>query len=86
MKDSSANSGHSPCSSKAKLIDVEVSDHHISKEDSVESGRDQLESKLLEAKYFTDEDPVLVPADVPGVVHSSQQEPFRINKFRYGSR
>jgi hypothetical protein len=64
----------------------QVSDHHISKENSVGSRPDQLESKLLESKYFTDEDPVLVPADVPDVVHLSQQGPFRINKFRYGSR
>jgi hypothetical protein len=31
--------------------------------------RDQLESQLFEAEYFTDEDSVFVPADVAAVVH-----------------
>ena len=45
------------------------SDLHVSKEDSVKPRRDQLESQLFEAEYLTDEDPVLVPADVAAILH-----------------
>ena len=66
-----AGSDYPPHRSEAKLFRIEFSDLHVSKEDSVKPRCNQLESKFLEAKYFADEDPVLVPADVSGVVHSS---------------
>ena len=66
---SSANSDHSLRSSKPKLVRIESSNLHVSKEDSVEPWRDQLESQLFKAEYFTDEDSVFVPADVAAVVH-----------------
>src|SRR5437868_6784245 len=54
-----ANSDHSPCSSKTKLLHIEFSDLHISKVDSVKSWRNQLQGQLLEAEYVADEDSVL---------------------------
>jgi hypothetical protein len=69
-----ASSNHSPHRSEAKLFGIEFSDLHVSKEDSVVSRCDQLESQFLEAKYFADEDPVLVPTDVSGVVHMEHLE------------
>jgi hypothetical protein len=51
---SSANLDHSPCSSKTKLVRIEFSDLHVSKEGSVKPWCDQLESQLFEAKYFAD--------------------------------
>jgi hypothetical protein len=78
---SSANSDHSPCSSKTKLFHIKFSDLHISKEDSIKPWRDQLESQLFEAKYLADEDPVLVPADVAAIVHPSQKETLRVREL-----
>jgi hypothetical protein len=69
---SSTGSDHSSRSSEAKLFGIEFSDLHVSKEDSVESRCDQLDSQLFEAEYFTDEDSVLVPANVAAIVDSSQ--------------
>jgi Transposase IS116/IS110/IS902 family len=71
---SSANSDHSPCSSKTKLFGIEFSDLHVSKEDSIKPWCDQLESQLFEAEDFADEDPVFVPADVAAIIHPSQKE------------
>jgi hypothetical protein len=48
----------------------------MSKKDSVKPWCDPLQSQFLEAKDFANKDPVLVPADVPGVVHSSLQKTF----------
>jgi hypothetical protein len=70
-----ANSDHSPCSSKAKLFQVEFSNLHVSKEDSVKPWRDQLEAQLFEPEYLADKDSVFVPADVV-FVHPSQRSPF----------
>ena len=69
---SSAHSDHSPCSSKTKLVRIEFSDLHVSKEDSVESRCDQLDAQLFESEYFADEDSVLVPANVAAIVYSPQ--------------
>jgi hypothetical protein len=57
-----AGSDYSPSRSEAKLFRIEFSDLHVSKEDSVKPWCDQLESQLLEAENFADENPVLVPA------------------------
>src|SRR5271156_6621128 len=43
----SANSDHSPCSSRTKLFYIEFSDLHVSEEDSVKPWCDQLESQLF---------------------------------------
>jgi hypothetical protein len=84
----SANSDHSPCSPKTKLFHIEFSDIHVSKKDSMKPWRDQFERQLLEAKYLTDEDSVLVPADVAAIVHPSQKETLRVGELRHlrGSR
>jgi hypothetical protein len=74
-------SDHSSRSSETKLFGIEFSDLHVSKEDSVKSRCDQLNSQLFEAEYFADEDSVLVPADVATIVDSSQQEALRIGKL-----
>jgi hypothetical protein len=66
---SSANSDHSPCSSKAKLFHIEFSDL-------------QLKSQLFEAKYLADEDSVSVPADVAAIIHPSEKETLRIRELR----
>jgi hypothetical protein len=79
---SSANSDHSPCSSKAKLFHIEFSDLHVSKEVSIKPRRDQLEGQLFETEYFADEDSVLVPADIAAIVHPSQEETFRVGELR----
>jgi hypothetical protein len=73
---SSANSDHSRCSSKTKLVRIEFSDLHVSKEESVKPWCYQLESQLFEAEYFADEDSVFVPADVAAIVHPSQKQTF----------
>ena len=79
---SSANSDHSPCSSKTKLVRIEFSDLHVSKEDSVKRWCDQFKSQFLEAEYLADEDSVFVPADVAAIVHSPQKETFRVRELR----
>ena len=78
---SSANSDHSPCSSKTKLFHIEFSDLRISKEDSIKPWCDRLKSQLFEAEYLADEDPVLVPADVAAIVHPSQKETLRVREL-----
>ena len=75
---SSANSDHSPCSSKAKLFHIQFSDLHVSKEDSINPRRDQLECPLFEAEYLADEDSVFMSADVAAIVHPSQKETLRV--------
>jgi hypothetical protein len=50
---------HSSCSPEAKLFNIEFSDLHVSKEDPVELGCDQLKSQLFEAEYFAYKDSVL---------------------------
>jgi hypothetical protein len=79
---SSANSDHSPCSSKTKLFHIECPDLHVSKEDSIKPWCDQLEYQLFEAEYLADEDSVFVPADVAAIVHPSQEETFRVRELR----
>jgi hypothetical protein len=64
---SSTGSDHSSRTSEAKLFGIEFSYLHVSKEDSVEPRCDQLNSKLLEAEYFADEDSVLVPANIAAI-------------------
>jgi hypothetical protein len=64
----SANSDHSPCSSKTKLFHIEFSDLHVAKEDSIKPWYDQLECQLFEAEYLSDEDSVFVPAYVAAIV------------------
>jgi hypothetical protein len=66
-----ASSNHPPHRPKAKLFRIEFSDLQVSKEDPVIPRCDQFESQLFEAKDFADEDPVLVPTDIAGVVYSS---------------
>lgn len=78
---SSANSNHSSCSSETKFLHIEFSDLHVSEEDSVEAGCDQLKSQFFEAKRCADKDSVLVPTDVSSVVHSSQQKPLGIGEL-----
>ena len=79
---SSANSDHSPCSSKTKLFYIEFSDLHVAKEDFVKPWCDQLESQLFEAEYLADEDSIFVPADVAAIVHPSQKETLRVRELR----
>src|SRR5271163_131066 len=81
-RDVSDHSAHRP---KAKLLRIELSDLHISEEDSVEPRRDQVESQLLETKDFANEDPVFMPVDVPCVVHSPKQETPRISELWHRS-
>ena len=78
---SSANSDHSPCSSKAKLFHIEFSDLHVSKEDPVKPLVSPTKCQLLEAEYFADEASVFVPADVAAVVHSSEKETLRLHEL-----
>jgi hypothetical protein len=79
---SSANSDHSPCSSKTKLFHIEFSDLHVSKEDFVKQWCYQLKCQLFEAEYLADEDSVFVPADVAAIVHPSQKETLRVRELR----
>jgi len=79
---SSANSDHSPCSSKTKLFHIEFSDLHVSKEDSIKSWRYQLKCQLFKAEYLADEDSVSVPADVAAIIHPSEKETLRVREFR----
>src|SRR5260370_31772619 len=53
---SSANSDHSPCSSKTKLFRIQFSHLHVSKEDSIKPWCDQLECQLFEAEYLATAD------------------------------
>ena len=73
---SSASSNHSPRGSKTKFFHIQFSDLHVSKEDLVEIWCDQLKSQLFKAKYFANEYPSFVPADVAAVVHPSERTPF----------
>ena len=75
---SSTGSEHSSRSSEAKLFGIEFSYLHVSKQDSVKAGCDQLDSQLFEAEYLADEYSVLVPANVAAIVDSSQQETLRV--------
>jgi hypothetical protein len=68
-----ANSDHSPCSSKAKLFGIEFSDIHFSKEDSIKPWWNQLQRQLFEPEDFADEDSVFVPADVAAIINPSQK-------------
>src|ERR1700678_2803832 len=79
---SSANSDHSPCSFKAKVFHIEFSDLHVSKEDSIDPRRDQLECQLFEAEYLADENSIFVPADVAAIVHPPQKETLRVRELR----
>jgi hypothetical protein len=79
---SSANSDHSPYSSKTKLFHIEFSDFHVSKGDSIKPWCDQLKRQLFEAEYLADEDSVFVPADVAATVHLSQKETLRVRELR----
>ena len=45
--------------------------------------RDQLKPEFFEAKDLADKDPVLMPTDISGVVHPSQQKAFRIDVLGY---
>lgn len=65
-------SDHSSCSSESKFFGIEFSDLHVSKEDSIKPRCYQLDSQLFKAKYFADEDSVLVPAYVAAIVDPSQ--------------
>jgi hypothetical protein len=73
---------HSSRSSEAKIFCVELSELHVSKEDPVTAGCDQLDSRLFETEYLDDENSVLVPADVAALVDSSQQETFEVCELR----
>jgi len=77
-----ARSDYSPRSSEAKVFRIELSDLHVSKEDSVKPWCDQLECQLFEAEYLADEDSVFVPADVAAIVHPSQKETLAIRELR----
>src|ERR1700729_4337629 len=79
-------SDHSSRSSEAKLFGIEFSDLHVSKEDSIKPRCDQLDSQLFEAEYLADEDSVLVPANVPAIVDSSQLEPLRVRELQQLAR
>ena len=70
-----------PGGSKTKLFCVEFSDVNLPKEDPVTPRCDQLESQFLEAKHFANKDPVLVPADVPAIVHPSQKQTLGVGKI-----
>ena len=82
LRTSSTDSDYSSCSPETKFFHVKFSDLHVSKEDSVTSGRDQLESELFEAEYLADEDSRFMPTDVSAIVHASQQKAFRVIEFR----
>ena len=81
-----AGSDYSTRSSETKLFGIEFSYLHISKEDSIKPRCDQLDSQLFEAEYFADEDSVLVPANVPAIVDSSQLEPLRVRELQQLAR
>ena len=81
-----AGSDHSTRRSEAKLFGIELSYLHISKEDSIKPRRNQLDSQLFEAEYFANEDSVLVPANVPAIVDSSQLEPLRVRELQQLAR
>src|ERR1700733_820904 len=76
-----ARSDYSPRRSEAKLLRIELSDLHVSKEDSVKPWCDQLECQLFEAEYLADEDSVFVPADVAAIVHPSQKETLAVSEL-----
>jgi hypothetical protein len=75
---SSASSNHSPRGSKTKFFHIQFSDLHVSKEDLVEIWCDQLKSQLFKPKYFANEYPSFVPADVAAVVHPSEKNTLRV--------
>ena len=75
---SSSGHAHRP---ESKSFNVELSDLELAKEDLVKVFGNQLETEILKAKYFADEDPVLVPTDVAAVVHSSCQEACRVDEL-----
>src|SRR5580700_663619 len=79
---SSASSNHSPRGSKTKFFRIQFSDLHISKEDSVEIWCDQLKSQLFKAKYFANEDPGFVAANIAAVVHPSEKNTLRVRVLR----
>src|SRR5271170_3044433 len=75
-------SDNTPCRSKPKLFSVELSDLHVSKEDSIQIRCDQLKTQLFKAEYFANEDSGFVPADVAAVIHPSEKETFRVSELR----
>ena len=80
-----AGSDHSTHSSETKLFRIEFSYLHISK-DSIKPRCDQLDSQRFEAEYFADEDSVLVPANVPAIIDSSQLEPLWVRELQQLAR
>jgi hypothetical protein len=64
------------------FFSIELSDLHVSKEDSIEPRCDQLKRQLFEAEDLTDENSVFVPADVAAIVHPSQKETIRVRELR----
>ena len=77
-----AGSDYSPCRPKTQLFCIELSDLHVSKEDSVKPWRDRIERQFFEAEYLADEDSIFVPADIAAIVHPSQNQSLRVGKFR----
>jgi hypothetical protein len=78
---SSTSSDHSSRNPETKLFHVKFSDLHVPKEDSIKRWCDRLESQLFETEYLTDEDPVLVPADVAAILHPPQKETLRVREL-----
>jgi Domain of unknown function (DUF892) len=74
------------CSPEAKLFNIEFSDLHVSKEDPVELGCDQLKSQLFETEYFADKDSGFVPADIAAIVHPSEKNTLRVRVLRQLAR
>jgi RNase P/RNase MRP subunit POP5 len=79
---STTGSDHSSRSPETKLFNAKFPDLHVSEEDSVKSWCYQFECQLFEAEHLADEDSRLMPTDVSAIVHSSQQNAFRVIEFR----
>lgn len=75
-------SDHSPRSSKTKLVHVELSNHHLPKEDSVGLWCDQLKKQLFQSEQFANEDADFVPADVATVIYPSEEHAPRVREPR----
>ena len=81
-----AGSDYSPCRPKTQLFCIELSDLHVSKEDSVKPWRDRIERQFFEAEYLADEDSIFVPADIAAIVHSSEKNTLRVLVLRQLAR
>ena len=71
---------------KPELFYIEFSYLGSPEKDFVEPISDLLETDVLKAEYIADEDPFLMPRDVPAVIDSSSQKSLGVDELRHRSR